>query len=156
MAIPGYYQLGFHHLPAPYVEAGVEFPRLGLGATITFLIDTGADNTSLHPADIARFPISYRRLRRSTSVYPNGIGGSMGYFQELAILYFRDTSGPLRRFGCAIHICQRTTEKGVEGLPSILGRDFLNLCSSSMDKATNSVLMDPIHLQGDWVLPSPP
>ena len=128
----------------------------GLAATLDFLIDTGADNTSLHPGDVARLAISYRRLRKTTMVFPNGIGGSMGYYREPAILYFRDTTGPLRRFLCEIHICQRTDEKGVQGLPSILGRDFLNLCSSTMDKANNTLLMDPVHLQGDWVMPPPP
>lgn len=155
MPIPAYYKMGIHILPAPYVEAGIELPRLGLSATVDFLIDTGADNTSLHPGDIIRLSISYRRMRRSTLTYPSGIGGSMGYYQEPAILYFRDTTGPIRRFVCNIHVCQRTDERSVRGLPSILGRDFLNLCRSTMDKANNSVLMEPLNVQNSLIMPPP-
>jgi hypothetical protein len=36
---------------APYIEARISFPRLGLQGLVSFLVDTGADGTVLMPAD---------------------------------------------------------------------------------------------------------
>lgn len=153
MAIEGYYKSGILTLPAPHVQAFVVLPRLKISGIVDLLIDTGADNTCHHPADIARLSIPYRRMRKTTLVTSGGIGGTLEYFKETCLLQFRDQSGPIRIFPCDIYICQRNTNNAIQGLPSLLGRDFLNLCNFSTDKSNNQVLMDPVHVDGNVVLP---
>lgn len=154
MAIEGYFRSGFHLLPAPHVQASVFFPRLGKHGYVDFLIDTGADYTSVHPGDIAKLGIDYRYLKRSTLSPSGGIGGSMGYFKEDGLLGFRDSGGgDLRVFSSAINICEKTSSNSVQRLPSILGRDFLNLCVCRIDKSNNEVTLEPLNVQMNLVLP---
>ncbi len=122
-------------MPASYVQAFVVFPRLQLSATVDFLIDTGADNTCLHPSDIVKLSIDYRKLKRVFS--------SSG----------RETGGEIQ--GCVfdIHICHRTASNAIQGLPSLLGRDFLNLCAVQMDKSRNRVTLEPLNVHESMIMP---
>lgn len=153
MAIEGYYKTGIQRLPAPHVQAIVHLPRIGVSGVIDFLIDTGADNTCLHPGDITKLEIPYRRMRPSTRILTSGVGGSLNYYTEPGELIFRDQDGPMRVFTCLVHICQRTPSRAIQGLPSLLGRDLLNLCSFSTNKSNNQVLLSPLNVSGNRILP---
>jgi len=61
--------------PAPYVQAFLLLPRLELQGLIDFLIDTGADNTTLSLIDLERINLDYRRLKRDSLRSVRGIGG---------------------------------------------------------------------------------
>lgn len=152
MAIEGYYKTGIQLLPAPHVQAVVRLPRIGIEGTIDFLIDTGADITCLHPGDVTKLEVPYRRMRRSTIVSPSGVGGSFNYYRELGELFFRDQDGSIRVFVSLVHICQKTRSRAIQGLPSLLGRDLLNLCSFSTDKSRNQVLIEPLNVSGNRIL----
>ena len=49
MAIEGIYLARPAGYPAPFLQAVVELPRLGLSNEVDFPLDTGADNTVLNP-----------------------------------------------------------------------------------------------------------
>lgn len=142
MAIEGYFKSGFDILPAPYVQAYLYFPRLDLADTVDFLIDTGADYTSIHPGDVNRLGIDYRRLRRTSLSSFSGIGGSMDYYEESGLLIFHESTGETRNHTLNIRISASKNDPEIQGLPSLLGRDFLNLCSSSIDKSKNLVRVE--------------
>lgn len=144
MAIEGYFRSGLDILPAPYVQAHIYFPRLGVGGEVDFLIDTGADRTALHPWDAGYLGIDYRRLRRSGLNYANGIGGTLGYYQEPGILVFREAHGQIRAYELDIQVSEKNNDLEMRDLPSLLGRDFLNLCVFQMNKANNLVLIEPV------------
>ena len=43
----------------PHVSAHIEIPRLNITGTIPLLVDTGADNTCIHPKDGPELLIPY-------------------------------------------------------------------------------------------------
>jgi len=90
MTIRGYFPTGYHPLPAPYVQAALLLPRLRLRGLINFMIDTGADNTTLSLIDVERMDLDYRRLRRDSLVPVQGIAGEQLFYQEEGIVMFRD------------------------------------------------------------------
>ena len=49
--------------PAPYVRAQVYLPGLRAAAEVDFLVDTGADATSLMPDDMATMGIDVRNFK---------------------------------------------------------------------------------------------
>ena len=151
MAIEGYFELGDRVTPAPHVLAYIYFPRLGIVDEISFLIDTGADSTSLHPRDINNLGIDYSYLREDSLISSRGIGGSIEYYRERGVLRFKESAGEDRFCQLDIHICERTDEPAMQGLPSLLGRDFLNLCSVHLDNALNLVHLEPRTVSGGFI-----
>ena len=64
----------------PFVRCRIGFPRLGLSADISFLVDTGAGLTCLHPHDADGMGIPYDLLESPEPVL--GVGGTSQYFRE--------------------------------------------------------------------------
>ncbi len=77
----------------PVVEGYLTLPRFGIGRNITFLVDTGASATCLHPRDGTLAAIPFDQL--GNPVTSNGVGGPATYFRERAVLEFVD--GDARR-----------------------------------------------------------
>ena len=137
--------------PAPYVRAYVGFPGMGEAKAVDFLIDTGSDSTCLHSGDIGRLGIDYRDLREGSLRFSRGIGGSVGYYVERAWLLFIEATGERRFCELDIHICQSSAVPIMQTLPSLLGRDFLNLCSVHLDNALNLVHLEPRTVSGGFI-----
>jgi len=136
MTVKGYFPTGFHTLPAPYVQAALVLPRLGLQGLINFLIDTGADNTTLSLIDVERMNLDYRRLRRDSQTPVEGIGGEQYFYQEEAVLILRDENGEIYTFPIHAHIPKRgggSQANRQRKLPSVLGRDIINQIRLSVD-----------------------
>ena len=72
----------------PYIRGEVSVPRLGVKEYVTFLVDTGADSTCIHPEDARRVGIAFDRLVEASD--SKGIGGRAVYFREIAVLSFVD------------------------------------------------------------------
>lgn len=52
-----------------------------------------------------------------------------------------------------IHICEATTAPEMQYLPSLLGRDFLNLCALTVDNFNDIVRLEPHNVVDGLVLP---
>ena len=58
----------------PYLEGRLLIPRLRVWSDISFLVDTGADKTTLLPADSLKMGLDYNTLTKSSDP-AIGIGG---------------------------------------------------------------------------------
>ena len=143
MAIEGYFQSEDGGLAGPYVRATVMFPRLYIAEIIEFLIDTGAESTALHARDIERIRVNYRQLRRRSLITGSGVGGRLRYYREPAIVVFRESDGKNRSFAMELGISERTRSRDRQSTPSLLGRDFLNSCTVTLDHFLNRVSLEP-------------
>ena len=112
---------GFDGRGRPYVEGRVVIPRLQVNESIRFLLDTGADNTSLHPLGARRARIPLDQLENRTN--SRGIGGTSSYFREPALLVFDDDS-QLRIYEVELRIAEPNDNN--QRLPSLLGRNVVN------------------------------
>ncbi len=89
---------------------------------IVFLVDTGADATSIHPGfakDSVHIPYDRLGGRRSFT----GVGGSSQYFSERALVSFAD-DGLERVYNIDLYIAEPSDANA--RLPSLLGRDIIN------------------------------
>lgn len=137
MAIDGYYK--DDNPPAPYVYAEVYLPDLHLYGDVEFLVDTGADATSLMPDDMAMIRVDISRARgRYHKV--DGVGGEAQYKTTKAVLRFQDDDvfGHFQEFEIDIHL---TEGKAGQQLPSLLGRDILNECECTFDAVRERVVL---------------
>ena len=105
----------------PYVEGRLIIPRLQVNHNVSFLLDTGADSSCLHPGDAVGAGVPFEQLRdRGLS---RGIGGASPYFQEPATLSFPDgIAARIYQVGLLIAEPDETNRN----LPSLLGRNIVN------------------------------
>lgn len=156
MPIEGRFHADEHGDLAPYVPGYIDFPRLGITDEIEFLIDTGSYSTALHPEDVDRLGIDYRRLNPASRSYSAGIGGRMGYYAEPAVVMFPDRDGTPRFCELTVHICEPTDHPGIREFPALLGRDFLNRCSLFLDSSQNLVQLEPKNIFEAFIQPAAP
>lgn len=132
---------------APYIRARVILPRFGLEWEIDFLMDTGADDTCLHPMDVLNVGVPFERL--GNEEISTGIGGGASYYIEPGILAFED-GAQFRLYEVELPIAKPTEDN--TRIPSLLGRNIINRWS---------VLYEPINgrlecrvLEADLTLPA--
>ena len=119
-----------------YVDCRVAIPRFRISAGIRFLVDTGSDETIIHPRDIEEagvmvpFPENMPRVP--------GIGGSSALLKAGGTLLFTDadrvTQYPYR---LAVNIARPGDHN--RNFPSLLGRDVLD-CWYLESDPTNRLL----------------
>ena len=124
----------------PYVFAAVTLPRLGYTRRVRLLVDTGADVTSLHPADCEGVP--YELLSDSSET--TGVGGTIEYYREPALVTFRDIEvSSLRVYRLFIDIARPTDHN--QNIPSLLGQDILRSWRVIHDRLANDLTFE-VHL----------
>ena len=129
--ITGYFDEGGH----PRIRGNIYIPRLAIGGRVWFLLDTGADITSVGASDASDLRIPRRRLGVPTTI--GGIGGR-GYFSaERAIVAFENEADDSRFSVYEIELHIAHSETG--SLPSLLGRNIINRWRIDYDP-TNSTL----------------
>ena len=106
----------------PYLQGHLFIPRFGMEATISFLVDTGADHTTLMPNDGTRLRVPFDQLGKPSG--GTGAGGAFEYHEEPATLIFVEDTQDLRHYDIVLSIV--TPKSGLEIVPSLLGRDILN------------------------------
>lgn len=106
----------------PYIEAQVILPRLKMSSGVSFIVDTGADQTVLMPLDAVRLGINYRRLRRGQNLF--GVGGSCKSYRESALIVFSENNRRLFLYEIEIGIIEKRKE--FMRTRSLLGRDILD------------------------------
>ena len=107
----------------PYVNGRLLLPRLDLSTNLSFLVDTGADASTLMPADGLAIGIDYQALIDPTVV--GGMGGNATCFQENAVLAFDEPNRNLIRF-YSITMIIPAVHQDLMRMPSIVGRDVLD------------------------------
>ena len=145
MVIKGFFPTGFHSSPAPHVQAFLLLPRLDVQGLVNFMIDTGADITTLCLIDVERLNINCRRLQRRSLVSVDGIAGEQLFYQEEAVLMMRDEDAETYIFQIEIDIPKRTKAQVNQQrrLPSILGRDIVNQCNLAVNFQQGIIELTP-------------
>ena len=113
----------------PYIQGRLVIPRLGVDGHIDFLVDTGADVTTLHPAAAYTMDLPYNKLHFGSTY--TGEGGEQAAAEERAVIIFIDGS-KLRFYGIALAIPEASEH--IEDLPSLLGQDVLKSWRMVHDK----------------------
>ena len=160
MPIEGWYKFQDSGPSAPYMRAQVVIPRLKLQGGVDFLVDTGASYTCLNPHDVTKLKINHADLHPAEARV-SGVGGHLQYHEEEVFLVFGGLAGrsiwPCSNLLIAAKINDPALAERMEMLPSLLGRDFLNLCSITSDPHNNqfSVLPHRIenHIGNRLILP---
>ena len=112
----------------PYIRALVEIPRLSKTAPVNFLVDTGADWTTLHPADAVTLGIAEPDCSEEDVEELTGIGGATKYKREEAKLRFKVSKSTFDWCARVLIGPWKTKEFGQakeKHVPSLLGREFL-------------------------------
>ena len=144
-----------------YVSAEIKVPRLNAEGTFHFLVDTGADNTSLHLRDAVSLLSTrvmrgtYKKiwgmLRKRFLLLGNptpidGVGGTATYLQEPAQIIFTHVDGTRQGFLFDLDIVKpanwgsRRFQQQLE-LPSLLGMDILRQYRMSMEYPNNQIFL---------------
>ena len=120
----------------PYVWGRLELDRLGISGRLPFLVDTGSDQTIIHPPALRYLGLATDRLANLAGTH--GVGGRVTLFFEPAILYFRDDDrSTAYTHRLAIGIAEPTDAN--RNYPSLLGRDILD-CWYLESDPTNGLL----------------
>ena len=107
---------------SPYIEGQLFIPRLDVRSNISFLVDTGADSTTLLPSDTLKLGISYEDLRLNS--HPSvGVGGLSHNYVEEAVIAFTATATAAFYYKIRLEILG--WDSALMSLPSLLGRDIL-------------------------------
>ncbi len=111
-----------------YLEGYVYMPRFSIGGRVEFLVDTGADVTTLHPDDGRSLNCPFDELENPVRV--DGIGGEQTYYDEPIEILFRGTEGS---YGFIVTISVGKPSEEANDLESLLGVDILNRMGMDYD-----------------------
>ena len=122
----------------PYIDGSLLLSRLDLSLEISFLVDTGADESFLMPSDAQGLLLDYRRLSgRSTGGH--GAGGSFTAYREPALITFSDGE---RLFGYSVIIGILEPRDDMLGVPSLIGRDILHRWRMTYEHSSGILVFD--------------
>ncbi len=97
----------------PFVDALTVLPRLGVMASIAFLIDTGADTSTIHPYDAVGLGIDFSSaFENVTPRQLGGVGGLANEFEEACVVLLLHGSGQVDRLPCAMGIALPSRANG--------------------------------------------
>jgi hypothetical protein len=119
------------------IEAHVSIPSIGAGGFVQFLIDTGADCTTLTPADGRRLRIDYNRLTREDHAI--GYTGSTADFMCEGIVTFADLGVAEYEYDIDLRITKPDHNIELFVIPSLLGRDIINRWQLGLDPKTQLI-----------------
>lgn len=106
----------------PYLEGSLIIPRLNVGAVLSFLVDTGADDTFVMPADGLTLGLDYGQLRGRDDT-GRGAGGPFTAYHEPALVTFTDGAN---LFGSFVTVGILQQRDDMLKVPSLLGRDIIH------------------------------
>jgi hypothetical protein len=121
-----------------HLTGGVSF------APLDFLIDTGADFTTIHPDDADRVWPGYRTHDFQNDPYAvrlRGVGGIAQFVRrEVTVRFADDTLGTLE--GLIPAWIAAPTETHLREVPSLLGRDLIGQMRLVVDEPAETVTLE--------------
>lgn len=133
----------------PFLEGRLIFPRLGITTDVSFLVDTGADECVLMPADAIRSGVDYATLVGSMEV--GGVGGTTRMFVEDAVAVFEEPSVGLHAYRIKVLIAPPSPD--LEKTSSLLGRSVLGRWRMLFDPTGKSLTFEVV--SADLTIPLP-
>ena len=106
---------------SPFIEGLLLFQELNVHGPISFLLDTGADETCVMPTDGRRLAIDYSTLEGRTVKIRgvSGVSGDIDITKCPAFIFFTEDTGKVRVYRILIDIMP--DEPKIHGLHSLLG-----------------------------------
>ena len=126
-----------------YLEGYVYLPRFGVGSSVDFLVDTGADVTTMGPDDSETLNFPFDELENPIRM--TGVGGEQIYYDEPADISFRGIDR-IYRFRIILSVGKPSDE--TYGLESLLGVDILNRMRMDYDFRRKRLLFSEV--LADW------
>lgn len=124
------------HTAVPYVLAVVHLRVFNRRVLVPFLLDTGADATTLHPQDSLRI-VSDVEIKALGSASPfGGAGQGKDHYPTDAVVIFAHEDNHLEAIPLTVYIAEPAAHN--QYLPSLLGRDALAHFPLSYDQAGRS------------------
>ena len=151
MVLHGYYKEGISRVPGPFLMVYVSITRLGAQGFVEFLVDSGANGVYIHQGDAQNLAIPPGSLRKNTLEESFGLAGREWYYSETGLLSFGEDFRLRHQLKMFI---AREDSNTPAGVPSLLGRDFLNLCDIRLDHATNTVSLTPRNVNEHGEIPA--
>jgi len=126
--------------PWPTIRAYFRCPDRVLGGVVEFLIDTGADQTIIMPNDRESICIPNWCLADGCPPVMGGIGGGLPvrYLHDVTLTFQAQdgsTLPPIALSRIAVADPPAASRRIYDPSPSLLGRDFLSLCSIDISEA---------------------
>ncbi len=121
-----------------YIPGFVYIPRLAVNGVIQFIMDTGADNTTLMPADSIALSVDFDAL--SDTRGSRGIGGTIDLFEVQSHVAFRDHTGTVYSYRIDMLIYPSNGDD--QSMPSLLGRDVMDHWRVIYDRTNNELSAD--------------
>jgi len=114
----------FGELRRPYVSGSLLLPMAPREGRINFLLDTGADQTCLMPADAKAMRLKFEDLLLGKETRARGIGGRVKVHPQTGTITFLELSVGLVIYEVSVLVYPDRSP--YRDYPSILGRDVLN------------------------------
>ncbi|WP_161140338.1 retroviral-like aspartic protease family protein [Propylenella binzhouense] len=130
------------------MTAHIMVPSLGIRGSVSFLLDTGADQTVLMPTDAIRLGVDTSKLTTPATTY--GVGGRSDDFQEKALILFSD--GVLHVYEVDLILMQ--SRPALVNAPSLLGRNIINRWRVTFDYPGNIVAAEIVSSDRQIPIPS--
>lgn len=130
---------------APFLHSLVLLPRFRQYLEVDFLVDTGAESTTLGLRDIENAGLDDDDFRQRPIRTLRGVGGERNFYLEPASMVFY---GDGQRFTWArrVRIPQQSNAVSAADLPSILGRDLLNLVDLRLNWPGGLITLPPANV----------
>ena len=121
------------------IEAHITIPSIHAGGFVQFLIDTGADCTTLTPADARRLRVDYPKL--TTEDHGIGYTGATMDYVCPAIITFSEIGVVEYEYDIDLRITKPDPDiPELFILPSLLGRDIINRWQINFDPQSKLIL----------------
>ncbi|MCH7698838.1 MAG: hypothetical protein IH865_07870 [Chloroflexi bacterium] len=120
----------------PYVHAEILIPSTGKSVIASFLIDTGADMTVIHPQDGLRLFSAAQITAIPGPIDVGGAGHGKLYYPIDAEVSFLHDHGEVQTVSITAYVAEATNNVTTE---SLLGRDVLGSFIMNFDQAGETV-----------------
>jgi hypothetical protein len=122
----------------PFLEGRLVLPRLNITTDVSFLVDAGADQCVLMPADGIRSGVDYVQLNSDQEI--GGVGGTAHMFVEPGLVVFQEPGEGIHAYQVPILVAPPAPD--LEKTPSLLGRAVLDRWCMVYDPASATLTFD--------------